>query len=64
MAAALCRGVSGGGARLAFHVQAGNYDTDSLIEVLQGLRKFLGGAAMGDSSVRRWSAAATSVLVL
>ena len=43
MAAALCYGVRGGGAQLAFHVRAGNYDTDSLIEVLQGLRVSLGG---------------------
>ena len=43
MAAALCYGVRGGGAQLAFHVQAGNYDTDSLIGVLGQLRKFLGG---------------------
>jgi hypothetical protein len=43
MAAALCDDVRGGGAQLAFHVQAGNYDTDSLIEVLEGLRKLLGG---------------------
>ena len=34
MAAALCDGVRGGVAQLAFHVQAGNYDTDSLIGVL------------------------------
>jgi transposase len=43
MAAALCYGVRGGGAQLAFHVRAGNYDTDSLIEVLGELRRFLGG---------------------
>jgi transposase len=43
MAAALCYGVRGGGAQLAFHVTAGNYDTDRLIEVLEGLRRFLGG---------------------
>jgi hypothetical protein len=43
MAAAICYGVRGGGAQLAFHVQAGNYDTDSLIGVLSELRKFLGG---------------------
>jgi hypothetical protein len=43
MAAALCYGVRGGGAQLAFHVRAGNYDTDSLIEVLGALRVFLGG---------------------
>jgi transposase len=43
MAAALCYGVRGGGAQLAFHVTAGNYDTDTLIEVLSELHRFLGG---------------------
>jgi hypothetical protein len=43
MAAALCYGVRGGGAQLCFHVQAGNYDTQRLIEVLGELRRFLGG---------------------
>ena len=43
MAAALCYGVRGGGAQLAFHVQPGNYDTDTLIQVLGELRRFLGG---------------------
>jgi transposase len=43
MAAALCYGVRGGGAQLAFHVTPGSYDTDSLIEVLKELRRFLGG---------------------
>jgi transposase-like protein len=43
MAAALCYGVGGGGAQLAFHVTAGNYDTDTLIQVLAELRRFLGG---------------------
>jgi len=43
MATALCYGVRGGGAQLCFHVRAGSYDTDSLIEVLGGLRRFLGG---------------------
>jgi hypothetical protein len=43
MAAALCYGVGGGGAQLAFHVQAGNYNTDTLIGVLGELRCFLGG---------------------
>jgi hypothetical protein len=43
MAAALCYGVRGGGAQLCFHVRAGNYDTDTLIQVLGELRKFLGG---------------------
>ena len=43
MAAAICYGVRGGGAQLAFHLQPGNYDTDSLIQVLGELRRFLGG---------------------
>ena len=43
MAAALSYGLRGGGAQLAFHVTAGNDDTDTLIEVLGELRKFLGG---------------------
>ena len=43
MAAAVCYGVRGGGAQLAFHLQPGNYDTDSLIQVLGELRRFLGG---------------------
>jgi transposase len=43
MAAALCDGVGGGGAQLCFHITAGNYDADTLIEVLSELRRFLGG---------------------
>ena len=43
MAAALCYGVRGGGAQLCFHVTAGNYDTERLLEVLGELRRFLGG---------------------
>jgi transposase len=43
MAAGLCYGVRGGGAQLAFHVTAGSYNTERLIEVLEGLRHFLGG---------------------
>jgi len=43
MAAALCYGVRGGGAQLAFHVTAGDYNTDTLIQVLGELRRFLGG---------------------
>jgi DDE superfamily endonuclease len=43
MAGALCYGVRGGGAQLAFHVTAGNYDTDTLIKVLTELRRLLGG---------------------
>jgi hypothetical protein len=36
-------GGQGGGAQLCFHVQAGGYDTLSLIGVLGQLRRFLGG---------------------
>jgi hypothetical protein len=43
MAAALCYGVRGGGAQLTFHITPGSYDTDTLIQVLDELRKFLGG---------------------
>jgi hypothetical protein len=43
MAAGLCYGVCGGGAQLAFHITPGSYDTDTLIEVLGELRRFLGG---------------------
>jgi len=43
MAAALCYGVRGGGASLAFHLQPGNDNTESLIQVLAELRRFLGG---------------------
>jgi transposase len=43
MAAALCFGAHGGGAQLCFHITAGNYDTDTLIQVLAELRRFLGG---------------------
>jgi DDE superfamily endonuclease/Winged helix-turn helix len=43
MAAAVCYGVRGGGAQLAFHLQPGNYNTDRLIQVLAELRRSLGG---------------------
>jgi transposase len=43
IAAALCFGSDGGGCQLAFHVQPGSYNTDSLIGVLGELRRFLGG---------------------
>ena len=43
MAAALCYGVGGGGASLAFHIHPGSYDTASLIPVIRQLRGFLGG---------------------
>jgi transposase len=43
MAAALCYGVRGGGASCAFHITPGSYDTDTLIQVLGELRRFLGG---------------------
>jgi hypothetical protein len=40
---AICYGVRGGGVQLAFHLQPGNYNTDTLIQVLAELRRFLGG---------------------
>jgi hypothetical protein len=43
MAAALCYGSHGGGARLAFHHQVDAYDTETLIGALSELRGFLGG---------------------
>ena len=39
----MCSGVRGGGAQLAFHLQPGTYNTDTLIQVLGELRRFLGG---------------------
>jgi DDE superfamily endonuclease len=74
MAAALCDGVRGGGAQLAFHVTAGNYDTDTLIEVLSELRRFLGGEkatllwdglpAHRSRAMRAWLATQRSWLVV
>jgi hypothetical protein len=43
MAVALCYGVRGGGAQLCLHLQPGNYDTDTLIQALGELCRFLGG---------------------
>ena len=43
MAAALCYGSRGGGAALAFHHQVDAYNTDTLIQALGELRRFLGG---------------------
>jgi DDE superfamily endonuclease len=43
MAAALCYGSRGGGASLAFHHQLDAYNTDTLIQALAELRRFLGG---------------------
>jgi transposase len=43
MAAGLCYGSDGGGARLVFAQHPGAYDTDSLIGVLTELRRFLAG---------------------
>jgi len=43
MAAALCYGSRGGGAALAFHHQLDAYNTDTLIQALAELRRFLGG---------------------
>jgi hypothetical protein len=74
MAAALCYGVRGGGAQLAFHVTAGNYDTDTLIEGLSELRRFLGGEkatllwdglpAHRSRAMRAWLATQRSWLVV
>jgi transposase len=43
MAVGLCYGSRGGGAQLAFHHQLGAYDTATLIQALDQLRRFLGG---------------------
>jgi hypothetical protein len=43
MAAGLCYGSRGGGAALAFHHQLDAYNTDTLIQALGELRRFLGG---------------------
>jgi hypothetical protein len=74
MAAGLCYGVRGGGAQLTFHITAGNYDTDTLIQVLGELRKFLGGEkatllwdglpAHRSRAMRAWLATQRSWLVL
>jgi DDE superfamily endonuclease len=74
MAAALCYGVRGGGAQLCFHVTAGNDDTDTLIEVLCELRRFLGGEkatllwdglpAHRSRAMRAWLATQRSWLVV
>jgi transposase len=74
MAAAICYGVRGGGAQLAFHVTVGNYDTDTLIEVLGELRRFLGGEkatllwdglpAHRSRAMRAWLATQRSWLVV
>jgi transposase len=74
MAAALCYGVRGGGAQLAFHITPGNYDTDALIQVLGELRRFLGGEkatllwdglpAHRSNAMRTWLATQRSWLVV
>jgi transposase len=43
MAAALCIRPRGGGAQLAFHIQPGSYNTETLIVALTELRAFLAG---------------------
>jgi hypothetical protein len=40
MAAAVCYGVRGGGAQLAFHITPGSYDTDTLGEDRQHHRRW------------------------
>ena len=74
MAAASCYGVRGGGAQLAFHITTGNYDTDTLIQVLSELRRFLGGEkatllwdglpAHRSRAMRAWLATQRSWLVV
>jgi transposase len=74
MAAALCYGVRGGGAQLTFHITPGNHDTDTLIEVLGELRRFLGGEkatllwdglpAHRSRAMRAWLATQRSWLVV
>jgi hypothetical protein len=54
---AICSGVSGGGAQLAFHVTAGNYDSDTLIEVLLERRRFL----RGEKATLLWDGRSSSV---
>jgi transposase len=43
LAAGLCYGSRGGGAAVAFHHQVGAYNTQTLIQALGELRRFLGG---------------------
>jgi transposase len=62
------------GPQLAFHVRAGNYDTDTLIKVLDQLRRFLGGEkatllwdglpAHRSRAMRAWLATQRSWLVV
>jgi hypothetical protein len=61
MAAALCYGSRGGGAALAFHHQLDAYNTDTLIQALAELRRFLGGQkatllwdGLPATAARRW----------
>jgi transposase len=43
MCAAICAQVGGGGARVAFDIRPGSYNTQTLIEVLAELHRFLDG---------------------
>ena len=43
MCAAICAKVGGGGARVAFDIRPGSYNTERLIEVLGELHRFLDG---------------------
>jgi transposase len=66
--------VRGGGAQLAFHITPGNYDTDTVIQVLGELRRFLGGEkatllwdgllAHRSRAMRAWLATQRSWLVV
>jgi hypothetical protein len=57
MVAALCYGVRGGGAQLAFHVTAGSYDTTPLAEVIdqadQGIQRVRSTPQLADSFLRQ-----------
>jgi hypothetical protein len=61
MAAALCYGSRGGGAALALHHQVDAYNTDTLIQALGELHRFLGGqkapccgTGYPPTAARRW----------
>jgi hypothetical protein len=61
MAAALCYGVRGGGAQLAFHVRAGSYDTDSIAGRRLPDRRWWDGALAAMTQGRRLAAAVAAL---
>jgi transposase len=74
MAAAICAKVGGGGARVAFDIRPGSYNTQTLIEVLGELHRFLDGdkvtviwdnlSAHTSRAMRAWINAQRSWLVV